>query len=50
MNIIFKLPKFLKGVLYHIIPRVSNRYSVLSILKEAFRISLFPKEEFYGNM
>lgn len=50
MNLIYSLPKFVKKILYFLIPKTRNSLSLFSKAKEAFRISLLPKEEFYSNI
>ena len=50
MSIIWKIPRFLRKKIYYIIPRTKNNLSILSKLKEAFRVSLLPKEEFMWNI
>lgn len=50
MSIIWNIPKFFRKILYHIIPKTKNKFSILSKLKEAFRVSLLPKEEFIWNI
>ncbi len=50
MSIIWKLPKILRKFLFYIIPKTSNDLSILSKIKEAFRVSLLPKEGFFWNV
>lgn len=50
MDIIYKIPKFLRKILYFISPKVSNNLSIFFKIKEAFRVSLLPKKDFYSNI
>jgi len=50
MTIIRKLPRLLRQLLYYIIPKTANNLSLLSKIKEAFRVSLLPPEQFYANI
>ena len=50
MEILYRLPRFMRKLLVSVIPSTKNNLSLLSKLKEAFRVSLFPKEEFYAEL
>ncbi len=50
MTIIRKIPKFFRQLLYRIIPKTADNLSTLSKIKEAFRVSLLPLENFYANI
>ena len=50
MSILRKIPKFLRKILFYIIPKTKNKLSILSKLKEALKISLLPKKDFYWNI
>jgi ABC-type uncharacterized transport system substrate-binding protein len=50
MSLIRKLAPLIRKILYYSIPKTYNNLSTLSKLKEALRVSLMPKEEFYGNI
>jgi len=49
MDFIGLIPRFLRQLLFMITPKTRNNLSVLSKLKEAFRVSLLPKEQFYSE-
>lgn len=50
MKIIYKIPRFLRKLWYLLIPRTSNNLSVFSKLKEAMRVSLLDRKDFYANI
>ena len=50
MDILYRLPRFLRKLFFAIIPATKDNLSLFSKLKEAFRVSLFPKEEFYAEL
>ncbi len=50
MSILYKLPKFVKKIAYYIVPKTSDNLSILSKIKEALRVSMLPKEDFYANI
>ena len=50
MTILYALPIFLRKFFSYIVPSTSDNLSFLSKLKEAFRVSTFPKEDFYGEL
>jgi asparagine synthase (glutamine-hydrolysing) len=50
MTLIRKLPKWSRKLLYTIIPKTRNNLSLFSKLKEAMRVSLLPKEDFYAEI
>lgn len=50
MSLLYKLPKFIKKIAYYIVPKTSDNLSILSKIKEALRVSMLPKEEFYANI
>jgi asparagine synthase (glutamine-hydrolysing) len=50
MTIFYKLPRILRKFLYYLVPKTADNLSTTSKLKEALRVSLLPKEEFYGEI
>jgi hypothetical protein len=50
MTLIRKLPRPLRQLLYYITPKTANNLSIVSKIKEAFRVSLLPPEQFYANI
>ncbi len=50
MEILYRLPLFVRKFFAKIIPATSNNLSLLSKLREAFRVSTFPKEDFYAEL
>jgi hypothetical protein len=50
MELIYKIPKILRKLLYRVVPKTKNNLSLLSKIKEAFRVSLLPQKDFYGNI
>ncbi len=50
MNILYRLPTRTKKCLYLLIPKTKNCLSLPSRLKEAIRIAMYPKEEFYSQL
>ncbi len=50
MEILYAFPTWLKKLWYRSIPKTSNNLSLLSKLKEAFRVSLLPQEDFYAEL
>ncbi len=50
MTLIRKIPRLLRQILSRIIPQTANNLSTLSKIKEAFRVSLLPPEQFYANI
>jgi len=50
MSLIRKIPRFIRKILFFIVPKTSNNLSALSKIKEAFRVSLLPIEDFYANI
>ena len=50
MSIIYRIPKFLRVILYHIIPNVKNKSSILTRIKKILEVSLLPMEDFYWYM
>lgn len=49
MDFIRLIPRFIRQVLFIITPKTANNLSIVSKLKEAFRVSLLPKEQFYSE-
>ncbi len=50
MEYLYILPVALRRFFSKYIPETRNNLSLLSKLKEAFRVSLFPKEDFYAEL
>ncbi len=50
MEYLYALPMFLRRFFAKCIPATSNNLSLLSKLKEAFRVSTFSQEEFYSEL
>ena len=50
MEYIRKIPLFFRKILYTLIPKTGNNLSLVSKLKEALRVSFFPKEMFYAQI
>jgi hypothetical protein len=50
MEYIRKIPLFFRKILYTLIPKTANNLSLISKLKEALRVSFFPKEMFYAQI
>jgi asparagine synthase (glutamine-hydrolysing) len=50
MDMIYRLPLFLRKFFAHIIPTTADNLSLFSRLKEAFRVSTFPREDFYAEL
>ncbi len=50
MKIIYSLPLWIRNFFATIIPKTNNNLSILSKMKEAFRVSTFPKEDFYAEL
>lgn len=50
MTLIRKIPRFIRQLLSRVIPQTANNLSTLSKIKEAFRVSLLPLEQFYANI
>lgn len=50
MDILYSLPLFLRKLFSKIIPATFDNLSLLSKLREAFRVSTFPKEDFYAEL
>lgn len=50
MSLIRKIPRGIRKLLSSVIPSTSNNLSLLSKIKEAFRVSLLPVEAFYANI
>ena len=50
MEYLYALPLCVRKFLSKIVPSTSNNLSLLSKLKEALRVSTFPKEDFYAEL
>lgn len=50
MSFLYRIPRFLRKIFYVVIPKIGNELSLLSKLREALRISFFPKEDFYAEL
>ncbi len=50
MNVIRKLPVWMRKMFWYLVPKTKNNLSLFSKLKEAFRVSLLPEEQFYANI
>lgn len=50
MELLWKIPKNIRTFLHHIIPKKINKFSFLWKIKNALKISLCPKSEFYYNI
>ncbi len=50
MSLLYPLPRWLKKLAFYLIPKTSNNLSIFSKMKEAFRVSLLPKEDFYAEI
>lgn len=50
MEHLYTLPLFIRKIWSKCIPSTQNNLSTLSKLKEAFRVSTFPKEDFYAEL
>lgn len=50
MDVLYRLPVCIRRFFARYIPQTSNNLSLLSKLKEAFRVSIFPKEDFYAEL
>ncbi len=50
MEIIYRIPAWIRKILYYCIPKTNNNLSLLSKLKEAVRVSFLPQHEFYAHI
>lgn len=50
MDILYTFPRFIRKIIYALLPQSQSRTSLFYKLKEAFRISCFPKEDFYAEL
>lgn len=50
MALIQKIPRIFREIFWYLVPKTKNNLSILSKIKEAFRVSLLPLEQFYANI
>lgn len=50
MNMIYRTPKFLRKALFYWIPSIADKIPFISKIKEALRVSFFPKSAFYAEL
>jgi len=50
INVLYKIPVFIRKIVYKLIPLVKDKFSLFWKIKEGIKLSLLPKHKFYGEL